>query len=196
MNEIDPAFRIISPEPPRSPEVKDFFVANPEFNVEKSLLFLAAHYPDSDSWVVDSGVAVQLLTGKRKLEPRDLDIVSQTDEMEDDFGHTNGLDPNDSRYIDVKSIKHWLSGRVPEVDEQTIWKYVIATSKFIEVSGLRVRVMHPALIAAGKSTLARMAQRPKDSSDIELLQVTPEQLDAATKLLQGQRPDEQLKRLY
>src|SRR4051812_17818269 len=112
MSDIDPHFRIIPPEPPRSPGVIEFFANNPEFDVRQSLQFLTAHYPDTNTWVVDSGVAVQLLTGKRELVPRDVDIVCLTDEMEKDFGHTDGLDPKDNRYIDVKSIKHWLSGRV------------------------------------------------------------------------------------
>lgn len=192
MSEVDPLFSIIPPVPPRSLEVREFFEANPKFDVQKSLQFLVTHYPDTDSWVVDSGVAVQLLTGKRELIPRDIDIVCQSDEMEDDFGHTNGLDPNDIRYIDVKSIKHWLGGRVLGVDEQTIWKNLVMTSKFIDVNGLSVRIMHPAIIAAGKSALARMTQRPKDITDIELLAVSPEELEAATKLLQGIKPEEQL----
>ena len=193
MSDIEPPFRIIPPEPPRSPEVREFFATNPELDVQGSLRFLVTNYPDTDSWVVDSGVAVQLLTSVRELEPRDIDIVCQTNEMEDDFGHTNGLDLNDNRYIDVKSIKHWLSGRVLEADEETTWKYIVATSKIVEVGGLTIRIMHPALIAAEKSTLARMTQRPKDITDIQLLAVSSEQIDAATKLLQGNNTEEQLK---
>ena len=195
MSDTDPTFRIIPPEPPNSPEVREFFATNPELDVEQSLRFLVENYPDTNSWVVDSGVAVQLLTGKRELASRDIDIVCRTDEMEDDFGHTNGRNPDDNRYIDVKSIKHWLSGRVMGADEQATWGHILASSKVADVSGLAVRVMHPAIIAAGKSTLARMTQRPKDITDLELLSVSEEELDAATKLLQGHNPEAQLKRL-
>jgi hypothetical protein len=81
-------------------------------------------------------------------------------------------------------------------DEESVWKNIVATSRPVEIDGLTVRVMHPAIIAAGKSTLARMAQRPKDISAIELLGVTAEQLDAATKLLQGINSEQQLERLH
>lgn len=195
MNDIDPLFKIIPPDPPHSPEVREFFTNNPEFSVQRSLEFLTLHYPNIDTWVVDGGVAVQQLTGKRDLVPRDIDIVCFADEMEEDFGHTNGLDPNDNRYIDVKAIKHWLIGRAMGADEQATWERIVASSRLASVDGLTFRIMHPAIIAAGKSTLARMTQRPKDISDIELLKVSPKQLDAATKLLQGINPEEQLKYL-
>ena len=130
-------------------------------------------------------MAIQLLTGKREIIPGDLDIVCRTDDMEADFGHTNGLNPEDNRYIDVKSISHWLRGRVTNADEQLVWEGIVATSSMHEVDGVTFRVMHPAIIAAGKSTLARMSPRPKDASDLALLSVPPAQLTAATELLRG-----------
>ena len=195
MSETDPNFRIIPPDPPRSPEVREFFAANPELDVASSLAFLNVNYPDKDSWIVDSGVAVQLLTGKRLDIPSDLDILCRNDAMEADFGHSSGTDPRDRRYIDVKSIGHWLEGRVGNVDEQAVWESIIATSSMHEINGATFRIMHPAIIVAGKSTLARMSPRPKDATDIAVLNVTAERLTAATELLRGNDPEVQVRLL-
>ncbi len=91
MSDINPTFRMKTPEPPHSPYVREFFAANPDMNLKASLQFLETQYPDRDSWMLDSGVAVQILTGAREVVPIDIDVVCLNDEMESDFGHTNGL---------------------------------------------------------------------------------------------------------
>jgi hypothetical protein len=179
----DPGFRIVAPETPRSADAAEFFQTHPEFAVSDSLAFLAQHYPDTSEWIVDSGVAVQALTGERPGQPSDI-------------GHSNGIDPTDRRYIDVKSIDHWLLGRGAGLaDPSSLWPYIVALSLPRDIEGHSVRIMHPAIIAAGKSTMARMTQRPKDIADLELLAVEPKQLQAATELLRGHDVDHQFRLL-
>jgi hypothetical protein len=150
----------------------------------------------SATGIVDSGIAVQALTGERLGRPSDIDIVSHGPDMEADFGHSNGIDPTDRRYIDVKSIDHWLLGRgVGLADSSSLWPYIVALSTPRNIEGHLVRIMHPAIIAAGKNTMARMAQRPKDIADLALLAVEPEQLQAATELLRGHDIDHQFRLL-
>jgi hypothetical protein len=185
-SDADPGFRIVPPEPPRSPEVVEFFHSHPEFDVSSSLAFLTQHYPDTSGWIVDSGVAVQALTGRRMDQPSDIDVVCRDVGMETDFGHGNGLDPTERRYIDIKSIDHWLLGRgVKFADPISLWKYIADLSSHCSIEGYSVMVMNPAIIAATKSTMARMTQRPKDIADLALLSVDPDQLHAATELLRG-----------
>ncbi len=192
----DPGFRIIPPDPPRSPEAAEFFRSHPEFIVSDSLAFLAEHYPDTSQWIIDSGVAIQALTGHRDGYPSDIDVVSLSPRMEADFGHSNGIDPADRRYIDVKSIDHWLLGRGSGLtDPPSLWPYIVALSLPRNIEGHFVRIMHPAIIAAGKSTMAKMTQRPKDVADLELLAVEPEQLQAATELLRGNDLERQFRLL-
>ncbi|HSW78327.1 MAG TPA: hypothetical protein VLG36_06020 [Candidatus Chromulinivoraceae bacterium] len=192
----DPGFKIIAPEPPRSPEAAEFFRNHPEFTVSDSLTFLTDHYPDTSEWIVDSGVAVQALTGRREGYPSDIDIVSLSPDMETDFGHSDGIDPADRRYIDVKSIDHWLLGRGAGLaDPSSLWPYIVALSLPRDIEGHSVRIMHPAIIAAGKSTMAKMTQRPKDTADLELLAVEPGQLQAATELLRGHDLERQFRLL-
>lgn len=186
-----PSFSLIRPQPPRSPEVASFFETHPEFDVSSSLEFVTQHYPDVSDWIVDSGIAVQILTGRREQQPSDLDIVCRDPEMEEDFGRSSAM-YDDRRYIDVKSLDHWLLGR-GEVrgDQSSLWEYVSALSIPMDVGGHTIQVMHPALIAATKSTVAKMEQRPKDLADIELLAVSPGQIEAATALLRGHEPEKQ-----
>jgi len=127
------------------------------------------------------------------LIPNDIDVVSRDDSMEEDFGHSSGLDSSDVRYIDVKSINHWLRGRVQSFDGDMVWRSIIASSQDLNVNGVTVRVMHPAIIAAGKSTLARMVPRTKDAEDIKLLNVSDLEIEAATKLMRNEDPDTQLR---
>ncbi len=188
--DADPGFRVVPPEPPRSPEAAEFFRTHPEFNVDDSLDFLVAHYPDTSTWIVDSGIAVQALAGRRDSIPSDIDIVSIDEGMEDDFGHSNGLVPGDRRYIDVKSVSHWMLGRdISTLDPETLWYYLSELSLPRDISGHDVRIMHPAILAATKSTMARMAVRPKDTADLQLLAVDRDEIEAATALLQGHDPE-------
>ena len=168
--DADPGFTILPPDPPHSPVVAEFFADNPEFNVTDNLAFLAEHYPDTSSWIVEGGVAVQALTGRRESPPGDIDVICRDRGMEADFGHSDGFDPSDRRYIDVKTTEDWLQRkRVVESGEPSLWDYVLASSLSITIDGFPVHVMHPALIAAGKSTLFQGLQRPKDISDVALL---------------------------
>jgi len=165
-------------------------VSHPEFNVSDSLGFLTTQYPDTSEWIVDSGVAIEALAGKREQPPEDIDIVSHTADMEADFGEHGSSVTGDRRYIDVKSVDHWLERRSAALADPTaLWPYIVALSSAHEIKGHTVRVMHPAIIAATKSTMARMEQRSKDVADLELLAVSPEQLHAATELLKGHDPD-------
>ena len=77
-----------------------------------------------------------------------------------------------SRSVDVKSLDHWLLGRgSTQGDQSSLWEYISALSVPVDIDGHIVKVMHPALVAAGKSTMAKMAQRPKDLTDLRLLAV-------------------------
>jgi hypothetical protein len=156
--------------------VAEFLGTNPNFELGQSIDFLAAHYGQQE-WVVEGGAAVHNLAGGGRPEPHDLDIVCRDPGMQRDF---NG--PN---YFDIKSLALWMGckGLEPAPD---LWHHVMDTSIPATVAGADVRLMSPALIAAGKSFpyLGR-PQRQKDILDIELLGVKPYELEAAKARMLG-----------
>jgi hypothetical protein len=196
--DVDPGFTAHAPEPIRSPEVARFYDQNPELDVGRSLAFVTKNYPDTSVWVIEGGVAVQALTRSRAVQPHDLDIVCQDPTMEAAFGYPEQPDLSQTRgpdrYIDVKTLERWLRRkRLVVPGEPSLWEHVLALSLPMAIEGSPVRVLHPALIAAGKSTLFQGTQRrPKDEHDVQLLAVSDEQVMAATELLLGHDPEKQI----
>ena len=190
MKDFDPSLQPNSREISGPEKLAEFYAENPDFDIAKSLSFLTAEYPDTDSWVVYSGLAVLLLAGERTIPTSDADIICRDKAMADDFAAPGG-DHTDG-YLDVKTIDSWLRGRADGVNPDQIWQYILASSVTMESEGASFRVMHPAMVAAAKSTLSRYEIRPKDREDVETLNVDDDRLQAATDLIHGIDPDHNL----
>ena len=161
---------------PPAPHAAEFVHANPDFNLEASLEFFADRYSGQE-WVLEGGAAVHQLTGGNRPEPHDLDVVCLDPAIQNDF---NGFE-----YFDIKSIDLWMAFKGLAVPTG-FWEHVMDTSVPANVAGTAVRLMHPSLIAAGKSfPYAGRPQRAKDIRDIELLDVSLAQLDSAKARMVG-----------
>lgn len=191
MKDLDPSFQPTSRELSGPERLADFYAENPDFDVSKSLSFLTAEYPDTDSWVVYSGLAVLLLKGERTSSTSDADIICRDQAMADDFGAKGGVKEHSDGYLDVKTIDSWLRGR-SETDPEQVWHSILASSVQMNSGSATFRVMHPAMVAAAKSTLSRYEIRPKDRDDVATLQVSDNQLRSATDLIHGIDPDRNL----
>jgi hypothetical protein len=192
MKDFDPTSRHDTGEQSSMSRVKEFYLENPDFDISKSLSFLTTEYPDIDNWVVYSGLAVFLLAGQRTVPTSDADIICRNRGMADDFNVLAVNGNHSEGYLDVKTIDSWLRGRVDEVDPDQIWQSIIASSVKMKIGSAGFRVMHPAIVAAAKSTLSRIEIRSKDREDIATLNVGDSQLQAATELIHGIDPDRNL----
>jgi len=159
---------------PAAPHVAKFIENNPNFDLSNSLLFLVENYSGQE-WIIEGGVAVRHYVGEQRIEPHDLDIVCLDKQMQADF--------NGSMYFDVKELDFWMSGKRLET-QAGLWSYIMSTSVMANIHGVDVRLMSPAIIAAGKSFgYFGRPLRDKDITDIRMLGLSEQEINMARQRL-------------
>ncbi len=174
MSTPDQLFKPVLP----SERVGQFLTDHPNFEPHSAIDFLLDNFPQMDDqgvvWILEGGLAVDILTNGRRQAVTDIDVVSRNGVMQSEFGCS---------YFDIKSVESWLAAKgLPSGPQPT--RQLLASSVPITFMGRTLVIMRPDLIAAGKSyDFLGRPPRDKDKRDIALLGILDSDLEIARRQL-------------
>lgn len=161
-----PDHYFISREP--APKVRDFITENPNPTFKLRVDFLRSEFPQRTgrniNWIMEGGTAVAILCPHLGREIKDLDIITLTKSMADEF---TGTWP----YFHARWVNDWLEKRKFKVTPKNI-SYVLRGNVPLHVEGGELLTMAPAILAASKLYLYdKLPPRPQDLIDVASLGV-------------------------
>lgn len=154
-----------------APRVRNFIeqTTNPTFS--QRLDFLRGEFPQRKgrniNWILEGGTAVALYCPHLQRPIRDLDIITLTQGMADEF---TGTLP----HFHARSIEYWLEKRGFKATSENI-SYIMRGSVPLHIEGGELLTLAPAILAASKIHLYdRLPPRPQDLTDVINLGVPKE----------------------
>lgn len=166
-----------------APEVVTFQQEHPLATWAESLRFVIRHFPqgkpENPIWVLEGSAAVFLLHPGQRPVPNDLDIITPSRAFAHQFSHARG--------IEVKTLDFWFTIRGLRVNSKRS-DYVIHATQAVDFEGTSVLVMHPGLLAVSKLLpYGSHDPRPQDTLDIQLLNVSPDDISETLAVIRGNR---------
>lgn len=166
-----------------APEVVRFQQEHPAATWIESLRFVIEHFPQGEPekpiWVLEGSAAVFLLCPGQRPVPNDLDIITPSRAFAHQFSHTRG--------IEVKTLDYWFAMRKLHGNPKRK-DYVMRATQPVNFDGISVFVMHPGLLAVSKLLpYGSHDPRPQDTLDIQLLNVSPDDMRETLVAIRGNR---------
>ena len=160
--------------PPPSERVIKFLEAHPKADWQDQIEFIADNFPQIKDgqlqWLLYGSAAIALLLPEQLARsPKDTDIVTWDKIMTREFIN--------SRIFDVKTIQDWFQLRglsfTPEKG-----KLLFDQNIAVPFRGKPLKVFNPLALIVSKSFpwFGQPDRREQDTSDINLLQVSPDQV--------------------
>lgn len=152
-----------------APRVRDFIeqTHNPTFSAR--LAFLRKEFPQRSgrkiNWILEGGTAVALYCPHLKRPIRDLDIITLTPSIANEFVNT-------FPHFHARSIEYWLDKRGFKSTMKNI-NYVMHGSCRLHIDGAELLTLAPAMLAASKVHLYdKLPPRPQDLEDVRNLGIS------------------------
>lgn len=177
MHNSESDFRSLEP----APEVRRFVEQQPRPSWQEALRFFLdkASQVESDGlvYIIDGGVAVELLRPGERNTPKDIDVITRSSGLQNQFINS-GL-------FDVKTVREWFEVRGLPYDERR-GDRLFAASTPVSFADRTVYILNPEFLVASKVlSYAGRPMRPEDQRDVDILSVHSEALSDAIAMLTG-----------
>jgi len=179
MAEEDKSKPTIVPPDPYSERIRMYFDEHLGEPWQNHLRFVLNTFPQIEDgqiqYLIYGGAAIHLLHPQR-IEPKDVDVLTRNSAMIAEFPpHPEGPP------IDVHSIDRWLRDhQLPH--NQELEDFLFGQFQPVNFEGKEVLIMNPISLSWSKqNVLWGNLKRPKDSEDIRLLNVNPEEIKMFTE---------------